>query len=168
MAVTKPKVKVQGVTPFLWFEKDAVRAAEFYASVFQGAKVVSTNPMGCEFEIAGQRIMALNGGPVYELTPAFSLYVRVKTQAQVDELWKRLTSGGGREDRCGWLVDKFGVSWQIIPDRLTELLFHEDPRVAQAATDAMLKMQKIEIAALDAAVADLEPRKKPAKARRGR
>ena len=159
VAAAKPKVKVQGVTPFLWFEKDAVKAAEFYATVFQGAKVVSTNPMGCEFEIAGQRIMALNGGPVYELTPAFSLYVRVKTQAQVDALWKKLTSGG-REDRCGWLVDKFGVSWQIIPDRLTELLFHKDPKVAGAATEAMLKMQKIEIADLDAAVAAVTPAKK--------
>lgn len=156
MATKPPKVKVQGVTPFLWLEKDAVRAAEFYVSIFRGSKMVGTNPMGCEFELAGQRIMALNGGPHYKLTPAFSLYVSVRTQAQVDALWKRLTSGGGSEDRCGWLVDKFGVSWQIIPERLTDLLFHEDPKVAQAATQAMLKMRKIDIAALDAAVRAVE------------
>lgn len=152
------KVKVSGVTPFLWFEKDCEDAAEFYVSLFAGSKILRRNAMGCEFEVGGARLMALNGGPHYRLTPAFSLYVSVKTQKQVDDLWKRLTAGGGREDRCGWLVDKFGVSWQIIPDRLTELLFHNDPKVAKAATEAMLKMGKIEIADLDAAVAGLEKR----------
>lgn len=159
------KVKVQGVTPFLWFEKDAEKAAAFYATVFQGARVVRTSAMGCEFEVAGQRIMALNGGPTYELTPAFSLFVSVKTQAQVDALWKRLAANGGQESRCGWLVDKFGVSWQIIPERLTDLLGHKDPEVTQAATAAMLKMGKIEIADLDAAVASLKPRARRASAR---
>lgn len=157
MAKPTRKIKVEGVTPFLWFDKDAVRAAEFYVSLLQGSRIVSANPMGCEFELAGQRFMALNGGPTYRLTPAFSLFVSVETQAQVDELWSRLTADGGAEDRCGWLVDKFGVSWQIIPDRLTDLLHHKDPDVAQAALQAMLKMQKIDIAALDAAVAAVRP-----------
>jgi predicted 3-demethylubiquinone-9 3-methyltransferase (glyoxalase superfamily) len=156
MATTK--VKVQGVTPFLWFEKDAQRAAEFYVSILQGSRIVSTNPMGCEFEIAGQRVMALNGGPAHKLTPAFSLFVSVETQAQVDDLWKRLTTNGGREQPCGWLTDRFGVSWQVIPERLMDLIGHKDPEVAQAAVAAMMKMRKIEIADLDAAVAALKPK----------
>jgi predicted 3-demethylubiquinone-9 3-methyltransferase (glyoxalase superfamily) len=154
----RAKTKVRSVTPFLWFEKDCERAAEFYVSLFQGSKIVSTNPMGCEFELAGQRVMALNGGPAYKLTPAFSLFVSVETQAQVDELWSRLTADGGQEQPCGWLVDKFGVSWQIIPERLMDLLAHKDARVAQAAVGAMMKMKKIEIAKLDAAVAALKPK----------
>lgn len=153
MASKPAKVKVQSVAPFLWFEKDAIRAAEFYVSLVAGSKMLDTNPMGCEFSLAGQRVMALNGGPHYKLTPAFSLFVSVKTQAQVDGLWSALTADGGEESRCGWLVDKFGVSWQIIPDRLLELLQHDDPRVVEAATEAMLKMGKIDIEALDAAVA---------------
>lgn len=162
-------VQVQGVTPFLWFDRDAVRAAEFYVSLVQGSRMVSTNPMGCEFELAGTRFMALNGGPVYKPPPAFSLFVGVQTQAQVDELWDRLTADGGREDRCGWLVDRFGVSWQVIPDRLTELLHDKEPAVAQAALQAMLTMRKIDIAGLDAAVAGAKPGKQevtPQRARR--
>lgn len=159
MATKAAKVKAQGVTPFLWFEKDCEKAAEFYVSLFQGSRIVSRNPMGCEFEVAGQRIMALNGGPDYKLSPAFSLFVSVKTQAQVDALWKALTAKGGEESRCGWLVDRFGVSWQVIPERLTDLLGDEDPEVAQAAVGAMMKMGKIEIAELDAAVAAAKPRR---------
>jgi predicted 3-demethylubiquinone-9 3-methyltransferase (glyoxalase superfamily) len=150
---TSTKVKVQSVTPFLWFEKGCARAAEFYATLIQGSRIVSKNAMGCEFELAGQRVMALDGGPVFELSPAFSFFVSVRTQAQVDALWSRLTANGGKESRCGWLTDKFGVSWQIIPHRLTDLLADKDPDVAQAAFGAMMKMGKIEIADLDAAVA---------------
>lgn len=152
------KIKAQGVSPFLWFEKDCEKAAEFYVSLLQGSKIVSRNPMGCEVLLAGQRVMMLNGGPHYKLTPAFSLYVSVKTQAQVDALWERLTAKGGEESRCGWLVDRFGVSWQIIPDRLTELMGDRNPEVAQAAVGAMMKMAKIEIAELDAAVAAVKPK----------
>ena len=164
MATKTPKVKVQGVTPFLWFEKDCVKAAESYVKLFHGSRIVSRNPMGCEIELAGQRVMMLDGGPIYKLSPAFSLFVSVRTQAQVDALWEKLTADGGEESRCGWLVDKFGVSWQIIPERLTDLLAHKDPKVAQAAVGAMMKMAKIEIADLDAAVADVRPKARKVRA----
>jgi predicted 3-demethylubiquinone-9 3-methyltransferase (glyoxalase superfamily) len=157
--VTKPrasaaksptKIAVQGVTPFLWFDDDAEDAARFYVSIFKGSKIVSATPMSVEFNLAGQDFYALNGGSIYELTPAFSMFVRVKTQKEVDYLWDTL-SKGGEKSMCGWLVDKFGLSWQVIPTRLTELLGHKDPKVAQRATQAMLKMTKIDIAALDKA-----------------
>jgi predicted 3-demethylubiquinone-9 3-methyltransferase (glyoxalase superfamily) len=155
MAPTKKttKVKVQGVTPFLWYEKDCVEAAKFYVSLVQGSRMVATSQWGCEFELAGQRFMALNGGPDHPHTDAFSIYVSVQTQAQVDTLWDALTKNGGRQVQCGWLVDKYGVSWQIIPERLMELLWSKDPQVAQASMQAMMKMKRIEIAKLDAAVA---------------
>lgn len=160
------KIKVQGITPFLWFEKDCERAAEFYIKLFVGSKMVSRTPMGCEFELAGQRIMALNGGPHYRLSPAFSLFALVKTQAEMDALWTQL-SAGGEEQPCGWLVDKFGVSWQVIPERLTSLLAHRDPQVQQAAVDAMMKMRKIDIADLDAAVAAVRPAKTVRRVKKG-
>ena len=144
------KVAVEGVTPFLWFDRDAEEAARFYVSIFKGSKIVSASPMSVEFNLAGQDFYALNGGPTYKLTPAYSMFVTVKTQKQVDELWARLTEGG-EESMCGWLVDKFGLSWQIIPKRLPELLGHKDPEVAQRAVQAMLKMRKIDIATLEKA-----------------
>lgn len=143
-------VRVNSVTPFLWYDKDAEEAARFYVSLIQGSKVVSATPMSVEFKLAGQDFYALNGGPIYKPTPAFSIFVSVDTQDQVDRLWAALTAEG-KADRCGWLVDKYGVSWQIIPKRLTQLLFHRDPKVAQRATEAMLKMDKIDITALNAA-----------------
>ncbi len=153
------KIAVQGITPFLWFDKDAEEAARYYVSIFKNSKVVSATPMSVEFNLAGQDFYALNGGPTYKLTPAFSMFVLVKTQKEVDHLWKTLTKGG-EESMCGWLVDKFGVSWQIIPERLTELLGHKDPEVAGAAAQAMFKMRKIDISDLDAAVAPLKRRGK--------
>ncbi|HUR67983.1 MAG TPA: VOC family protein [Candidatus Thermoplasmatota archaeon] len=145
------KTKVVGVTPFLWFDKDAEKAARFYVSLLEGSKVVSATPMSVEFTLAGQDFYALNGGPTYELTPAFSFFVVVKTQAEVDRLWDALTADGGKESRCGWLVDRFGVSWQIIPQRLTQLLSHKEAKVQRASFAAMMTMGKIDIAALDAA-----------------
>lgn len=144
------KVRVKSVTPFLWFDDKAEEAARFYVSLIAGSKLVRADGMSAEFKLAGQDFYALNGGPVYELTPAFSMFVEVDTQEEVDHLWSALTKGG-RPDRCGWLVDKFGLSWQIIPRRLVQLLRHKDPKVAKRAVDAMLKMQKIEIAELNAA-----------------
>ncbi|MCK6547520.1 VOC family protein [Myxococcota bacterium] len=144
------------VTPFLWFERDAEKAVEHYASIFSSVKVLDHMPgpngsiMGLTFELEGQRVMALNGGPHYKLSPAFSFYVRCETQAEVDRLWSAL-GAGGEEMMCGWLADKFGVSWQIIPKRLEELFKDPDPARAQRAMQAMLKMKKIDIATLDAA-----------------
>jgi predicted 3-demethylubiquinone-9 3-methyltransferase (glyoxalase superfamily) len=144
-------VKVNGVKPFLWFDGQAEEAARLYVSLIAGSKVVSANPMSVVFELAGQPFYALNGGPHYQLTPAYSMFVSVDTQEQVDTLWEALTADGGHPDRCGWLVDRYGLSWQVIPRRLEQLLGHRDPAVAQRATQAMLKMGKIDIAALDAA-----------------
>lgn len=145
-------VKVNGVSPFLWFNKGAEDAARFYVTLIKGSRIVKTNPMGCTFLLGGQRFEALNGGPHYQLTPAFSIYVSVNTQDEVDALWSKLTADGGQESMCGWLVDRFGVSWQIIPRRLEQLLFHKDRAKAQRATDAMLKMQKIIISDLESAI----------------
>lgn len=152
-APAKPasKTAVESLTPFLWFEKGAEEAARFYVSLFPRSRVVDANPMSVEFVLAGQRFSALNGGPSYKLTPAFSIFVTVKGQKEVDALWSALTADGGEESRCGWLVDRFGMSWQIIPKRLPQLLFHKDPKVAQRATASMLKMRKIDVATLEKA-----------------
>lgn len=145
------KVKANRVTPFLGFEKDAEQAARFYVSLFQGSRVTGTNPMSCSFNLAGTDFIAFNGGPDLELNPAYSMFVEVTTQAEVDKLWDALTADGGGESRCGWLVDKHGLSWQVIPKRLPQLLYHKDPQVAQRAKQAMLKMRKTDVAELEAA-----------------
>ena len=141
------KIAVEGVTPFLWFDDDAEEAARFYVSIFKGSKILSASPMSVEFNLAGQDFYALNGGSAYKLTPAFSMFVSVKTQEEVDFLWETLTKGG-QESRCGWLVDKFGLSWQIIPTALPKMLYDKEPKKAERVMRAMLKMQKIDIAKL--------------------
>lgn len=145
------QVSVQGITPFLWYDGNAEEAARFYVSLFKRSKIHSVDPMAVRFELAGQEIVALNGGPQYTFTPAFSLLVSVKTQAQVDELWERLVSNGGKESMCGWLIDKYGLSWQIVPTRLMELISAEDRKAAGRAVEAMLTMKKIEIAVMEKA-----------------
>lgn len=145
-----PKVAVEGVTPFLWFDGQAEEAARFYVSLFKGSKVTSVTPMSVTFTLAGQDFIALDGGPHYKFTPAVSLFVSCKTQRQVDELWERL-SKGGRKGRCGWLEDRWGLSWQVIPTRLGELMSDEDPAKAGRVVQAMLKMRKIDVNALEKA-----------------
>lgn len=145
-----PKVAVEGVTPFLWFDGQAEEAARFYVSLFKGSKVTSVTPMSVTFTLAGQDFIALDGGPHYKFTPAVSLFVSCKTQRQVDELWERL-SKGGRKGRCGWLEDRWGLSWQVIPTRLGELMSDEDPAKAGRVVQAMLKMRKINVNALEKA-----------------
>jgi len=146
------------ITPFLWFDGNAAEAIAFYQSVFPASKVLSTMPgpdgtiMGATFELEGQRFMALNGGPHYKFTPAISMFVNCKTQAEVDDLWGKL-GDGGRKDRCGWLQDRFGLSWQIIPSVLPTLLGNADREGAERAMQAMLGMGKIDIAALERAFA---------------
>ena len=148
------------ITPYLWFNNEAEEAAALYTSLFKGSRIVSVQRYGdagpgpkgtamvVVFELLGQEFIALNGGPEYKFTEAFSLYVSCKTQAEVDELWERLTSGGGEPGRCGWLKDKYGLSWQIIPTALVELLSDPDPVKSQRAMKAMLQMSKIEIEGL--------------------
>ena len=142
------------ITPFLWFDTQAEEAMNLYVSVFKNSKAgeVSRGPDGkafsVNFQLEGQDFMALNAGPEYKFSEAISLFVNCQTQAEVDELWSRLTSDGGEEGRCGWLKDKYGLSWQIIPSALGELMGDSDPVKSQRVMQAMLKMNKIIIADL--------------------
>ena len=146
------------MTPFLWYEGNVAEAMDFYRSVFPESKVVGTMPgpngtlMGATFELDGQRFIAFAGGPHLKLTPAVSMYINCESQAEVDDLWARLTDGGS-ESQCGWLVDRFGLSWQIIPSILPKLLSDPDREKAGRAMNAMLRMKKIDIAALERAAA---------------
>lgn len=150
---------MQKITPFLWFDNQAEEAMKFYTSIFKNSKIgrvtrygdAGPGPKGtvmsATFELDGQEFMALNGGPLFKFSPAISFYVNCKTQKQVDELWAKL-SAGGKTDRCGWLTDKFGLSWQIIPSILGELLHDKDPAKSQRVMQAMLQMNKLDIAGL--------------------
>lgn len=152
----------QKITPCLWFDGNAEEAITFYTSVFADSKVLSVTRSGdagpgpkgsvlvATFQLEGQEFMALNGGPQYTFTPAISLYVDCETQEEVDTLWRRL-SEGGREVQCGWLTDKFGVSWQIIPRVLLTLLGDTDPEKAKRVMQAMMQMVKMDIASLQRA-----------------
>lgn len=139
------------ITPFLWFDGNLEEAVQFYSGVFK-THVISQNPMSAEFEIEGQRFMGLNGGPNFKFNEAVSFFISVETQDEVDYYWNALTANGGAEGQCGWLKDKFGVSWQVIPKTLGRLLGDPDRERAQRAVQAMLKMQKIVIADLEKAV----------------
>lgn len=138
------------VTPFLWYDGQVQEAVALYTAVFPNSRVLSTSPMSATVEIEGQQLIIFNGGPHYQLSPAASLYVNCETQAEVDRLWAQL-SDGGKESRCGWLVDRFGLSWQIIPSILPKLLQDPDRARAKRATDSMMTMGKIDIAALQRA-----------------
>jgi predicted 3-demethylubiquinone-9 3-methyltransferase (glyoxalase superfamily) len=140
------------ITPFLWFDNNAEEAANFYTSIFRSAKVLDVNRMGGKvltvtFEIEGQRLMALNGGPLFPFTEAFSIFVSCDTQEEVDHYWNKLLEGG-TPSRCGWLKDKYGLSWQIIPKALMELMRDPDPEKSNAVFQAMMKMDKIIVADL--------------------
>lgn len=147
---------MQTITPFLWFDHQAEEAMNFYISIFKDAHIVSTMPgpdgklMGGTFVLNGQEFRVLNGGPLFSFTPAISFFVKCETQAEVDYYWEKLTAGGA-EEPCGWLKDKFGLSWQIIPNALGELIGHPDREKGGRALQAMLQMKKIDIAALQAA-----------------
>src|SRR5436190_9058307 len=155
---------LQKITPFLWFDHQAEEAAGFYTSIFDNSKITAithygdTGPgpkgsvMTVAFELAGQKFVALNGGPHFNFTEAISFVVNCENQAEVDKFWTKLTEGG-QEVQCGWLKDKYGLSWQIVPTRLPELLQDPDPARAQRAMQAMMQMTKIDIAGLEAAAA---------------
>jgi predicted 3-demethylubiquinone-9 3-methyltransferase (glyoxalase superfamily) len=149
-------VNVPQITPFLWFESEAEAAAKLYTSIFENSRITGTSRAGekvqsVTFEVAGQRIMALNGGPHYQLTPAFSLFVSVESQAELDRIWDALLAGGGKPTRCGWLVDRYGLSWQVIPTVLMKLMGDPDPGRAGRAVQAMMGMIKLDIAELERA-----------------
>jgi len=142
------------ITPFLWFDTGALeQALRFYPSVFPGARVVSKGPTSAEFELLGQRFLALEAGPTYKFNEAVSFFIHCEDQAGVDYYWNALTADGGSESMCGWLKDRFGLSWQVIPEALGRHLGDPDPARARRALQAMLKMRKIVVADLEAAAA---------------
>ncbi len=162
---------MQKITPFLWFDDQAEEAANFYTSIFKNSRVgnilrygeeaarvsESGRPVGSvltiEFEIAGQKFVALNGGPQFKFNESVSFVVNCETQDEVDYFWAKLTSHGGEESACGWLKDKYGLSWQITPTVLIDMLHDKDPQKAERVMKAMLQMKKIDIEPLKDAYA---------------
>jgi len=146
------------ITPFLWFDNQAEEAMNFYVSIFPNSEALQVSRSGdgqvftVSFRLDGQEFTALNGGPKFPFTEAISFFVNCETQADVDELWEKL-SAGGEEGPCGWLKDRFGLSWQIIPSALGRLLGDQDPQKAKRVMDAMLQMSKIDVAGLERAYA---------------
>lgn len=140
---------MQKITTFLWFDHQAKEAATFYCSIFKNSRMVTDTPLVVVFELEGQSFMALNGGPRFRFTEAISLYVDCETQEEVDTLWNKLTADGGEESMCGWLKDKYGLSWQIIPKALMRLMSDPDKAKSKRVVDAMLKMRKIDIRKLE-------------------
>ena len=153
-------MQVQKITPFLWFDNNAEEAMNFYVSVFKNSQVLDINHSGkagpgdegtvmtVYFELDGVRFVGLNGGPMFSFSEAISFWVYCDTQEEIDDLWGKLTVGGGEPGKCGWLKDKFGLSWQIIPDTLPELLSSKDPAKSRAAMAALMTMTKIDIEGL--------------------
>ena len=141
------------ITPFLWFDNTVPEAVDFYTTVFPDAKVEMKSDFLAIFEIQGQRFYALNGGPQFKFNESESFFISVDTQDEVDYYWDKLISGGGEPSMCGWLKDRFGLSWQVIPRKLMEYQGSSDRAAADRANQAMLKMRKIVIADLEAAYA---------------
>lgn len=139
------------VTPFLMFEANAEEAVDFYVSIFPEARVISRSPLS--FELQGQRLSAFNGGPHFRFSEAVSLFVNCADQAEVDRYWTALLADGGQQSQCGWLKDRFGLSWQIIPEALMRYLNDPDRAAADRVLQAMLRMGKIDVATLDRAYA---------------
>jgi predicted 3-demethylubiquinone-9 3-methyltransferase (glyoxalase superfamily) len=154
---------IQKIKPFLWFDHQAEEAANFYCSIFKNSEILKVErfpegapgPAGSvmvvNFRLEGQQVIALNGGPMFKFTEAISFSIATETQEETDYYWNKLTSGGGQESQCGWLKDKFGLSWQVVPTALNQLLADPDKKKAQRVMQAMLQMKKIDIAALQRA-----------------
>ena len=156
---------MQKISPFLWFDNEAEEAVAFYLSLFEDSRITTTlrypqnstigtpgSVMSLGFELAGQEFMALNGGPEFRFTPAISFYVHCEDQAEIDRLWNALLDGG-EPQQCGWITDRFGVTWQIVPTVLDTFLTDEDQEKVQRVTEAFLKMEKFDIPTLEAAYA---------------
>jgi predicted 3-demethylubiquinone-9 3-methyltransferase (glyoxalase superfamily) len=151
---------IQKITPFLWFNKEAGEAAKFYTSLFPNSKILSPvsyddTPSGTvdiyTIELSGQQFTMMNAGPQFKFNEAISFVINCESQEEVDYYWDRLTADGGEESMCGWLKDKFGVSWQVVPRRFNELVNDDDKEKAERVMQAMLKMKKLDIAALEKA-----------------
>ena len=141
---------MQTITPFLWFNGQAEEAAKFSTLIFKNSKITSVSPMSATFELAGQKFIALNGGPQFQFNEAISFFVSCETQREIDHFWEKLSAGGSKS-RCGWLKDKFGVSWQVVPRILGNLLNDDDDEKSNRVMQAMLKMSKLDIKKLKAA-----------------
>jgi len=153
----------QKITPFLWFDNNAEEAAQFYTSVFKNSRILAITRYGdagpgpkgsgmvVSFQLEGQQFTALNGGPRFTFSEAFSFVVSCEDQQEIDDYWKKLTSAGGQESQCGWLKDRFGFSWQIVPTALGKLMSDKDPKKANRVMQALLQMKKIDIATLEEA-----------------
>jgi predicted 3-demethylubiquinone-9 3-methyltransferase (glyoxalase superfamily) len=139
------------ITPFLWFDTQAEDAMNYYVSIFNNSKVISASPQMVQFELDGQEFIGLNAGPQHKFNEAVSMFVHCEDQAEVDYFWNALIADGGEESMCGWLKDKYGLSWQIIPKQLGELMGDPDPAKSQRVIQAMLKMKKIVVADLQKA-----------------
>jgi predicted 3-demethylubiquinone-9 3-methyltransferase (glyoxalase superfamily) len=142
----------QKITPFLWFNARAEQAAKFYTSVFKQSKILWSSAMSARFRLEGQEFIAFNGGPEFKFSPAISFLIRCKTQDEIDYYWRRL-SAGGKIQQCGWLIDKFGVSWQVVPSILGDLINDKNEAKAGRVMQAMLKMKKLDFAKLKKAYA---------------
>ncbi|HZA07401.1 MAG TPA: VOC family protein [Nitrososphaeraceae archaeon] len=163
---------MQKITPHLWFEDNAEEAAKFYTSIFRNSKIidithyresaaeVSGRPKGTvmtvRFEVEGQQFMALNGGPIFKFSPAISFVVSCETQEDIDNLWEKLSEGGGEIQQCGWLKDKYGISWQIVPSVLGEMMQDKETEKSERVIKALLQMKKIEIEGLRKAYEEVE------------
>ena len=144
------------ITPFLWFDSQAEEAMNLYASIFKRSKVIAVNRaqgkvMSVKFELEGQEFMALNGGPMFKFNEAISLFVGCETQEEIDELWAKLTADGGSPSQCGWLKDRFGLSWQIVPTALTRMLSGTDAAKSGRVMHAMLQMTRLDLKRLQEA-----------------
>ncbi len=136
------------IYPCLWFDGKAKEAAEFYCTVFKNAKITSENPLVVMFELNGKKFMGLNGGPMFKFNEAVSFVVDCETQEEIDHYWSKLTTDGGEESMCGWLKDKYGVSWQIVPRIIGQLISNPDKEKAGRIMQALMKMKKLDIATL--------------------
>ncbi|HZH76828.1 MAG TPA: VOC family protein [Archangium sp.] len=158
-------ITTQKITPFLWFNQEAEEAVNFYVSLFKDSKILSVSRYGdsgpgpkgsvmaISFQLAGQKFHALNGGPHFKFTEAISLFVDCESQEEVDTLWSKLTADGGQESRCGWLKDRYGLSWQIVPTRFMQMMQDKDPKRTQRVMQAMMTMNKFDLARLEQAYA---------------
>ena len=158
----------QKITPFLWFDNQAEEAAQFYTSIFKNSKILNVSRYGdagpgpkgsvmvVSFQLEGQQFTALNGGPLFKFSEAFSFVVNCENQQEIDHYWTKLTSNGGQESQCGWLKDKFGFSWQIVPTALGKLM-SGDPKKSNRVMQALLQMKKLDIATLEEAAAGSVP-----------
>ena len=139
------------ITPFLWFDNNVPEAVAFYKSVFPNAKVETVNQFMAAFELEGQKFNALNGGPKFKFNEAISFFISVESQEELDYFWNKLTADGGEESQCGWLKDKFGLSWQVVPSALGRMMGSGNPKKSQSVMQALMQMTKLDIAKLQQA-----------------